>query len=108
MGRWLFTAMIAAGLTGCYSRDSYTDDVTRAYCTLYEDCEYFEQLDYTDYQECEFFVSEEQDPENFLTGCDYDRAAAIDCVEGINQMECADLEDADFPVDCGRVCTKGQ
>ena len=91
---------------GCYSQSSYTEDVSVAFCTLYDDCDYLEVQQIADYDECIDVVSVSHDPEN--RDCDWDAGMAKDCVEGINQMTCDDLYDSDYPLACDKTCTRGQ
>jgi hypothetical protein len=91
---------------GCYSKSSYTEDVSTAFCTLYDDCDYLEVQQIDDYDACIPVVSESQDPEN--RDCDWDAGAAKECVEGINMMTCDDLYDSDYPLACEKTCTRGQ
>ena len=91
---------------GCYSKSSYTEDVSAAYCTLYDDCDYFKVQQIDDYDDCLTVVAERQDPENL--DCDWDAGAAVECVEAINQMTCDEMYDGDYPLACEQVCTRGQ
>ena len=104
-------AAAAALAGGCYSPSDYTKDVTAARCQLWSDCDYFGQLNYDDMDECSYYQSLINDTENSDTypqGCDFDRERAINCVEGTNQMVCADLDENDYPLSCDQVCTRGQ
>jgi len=106
---WISAALLA--VTGCYSESSFTEDIAVANCTMYEDCEYLDQLDYDDFQECEYYQKEQfnfEDKTIYPSGCDFDRSQAIQCIEGINQMTCADLEEGDFPISCEQVCLRGE
>lgn len=109
MIRWI--SVLSLGFAaGCYSESKFTEDIADANCTLYEDCDYLDQLDYEEYAECEYYQELQYDFEDasiWPTGCDFDRAAAVKCIEGINQMTCQDLDDGDFPISCEQVCLKG-
>ena len=98
--------IMLAMVLGCYSKESYTEDVSVAFCTLYDDCDYLKVQQIDDYDACISVVSESQDPEN--RDCDWDAGAAKSCVEDVNQMTCDDLYEADFPLSCEQVCTRGQ
>jgi hypothetical protein len=108
MKRLMYAAILAAA-AGCYSESKFTEDIADARCTLYEDCDYLGQLDYEEYAECEYYEELQydfEDPTIWPTGCDFDRAAAIKCIDGINQMSCQDLTEQDFPLTCEQVCLK--
>jgi hypothetical protein len=110
MRRLMFCAVLVA-VTGCYSEAKFSEDVADANCTLYESCDYLDQLDYEEYDECEYYQELQYDFEDITiwpSGCDFDRNLAITCIEGINQMSCTDLEDGDFPIACEKVCLRGE
>lgn len=89
---------------GCYSKSNFTEDVSTAFCTLYDDCDYLEVQQFDDYDECYDNVTVNMDPEN--QDCDWDAGAAKECVEGINAMSCDELYAADFPFACNQYCNR--
>lgn len=106
---WLALAT-ATATAGCYSHTDYAEDITAARCQLWSDCDYFEQLNYDDMDECNYYQALINDPDNsdtYPTGCDFDRERAVLCVEGVNQMVCDDLAENDFPFSCDEVCNRG-
>lgn len=109
MTRLMFPVILAA-VTGCYTEKKYTTDRAETNCSLYEDCEYLDQVQYEDTEECVYYeelLYDFEDISKYPSGCDFDREQAITCIEGIRQnMTCEDLESGNFPVSCELVCDK--
>ena len=92
----MFRALIAltavAGLAGCgISEDKYPEKLSQAACAAYEECGYLDSFG-GDIESCEDLSRIYTDAQISVAACEYDPAAARDCVNYFKNIDC----DADF------------
>ena len=92
---------------GCYGQDRFASDFAEANCLLYSDCEVLDDFGFDGIEQCEATTSESYTKES--GGCDsYDREAARDCVDGVNQMICEDIPGNTYPEACLTACSSAE
>lgn len=104
----LSLVLTALLLGGCgYKQDEFATDYSTAVCTLYTDCAVLTEVEgYADLASCKADIAKQVDAE--AGRCpDYDKQVALDCVNGINQMDCPALIDNAWPNACNQVCPDG-
>lgn len=98
----MFPALLLALACG-YPADRFAEDMAEATCTLYQDCGYLEVFGFESYDACLATVQGNYDPAA-IECPDYDRKAALECVDGVQAMTCADLSGGVWPQACGDRC----
>ena len=84
---------------GCYTQNRYEEERAAAWCALYDECGYLSYIGAEDYDECvEVQLTASYECEG------YDRAAAKECVLGIDALTCEEHEEGFYPQACSDVC----
>lgn len=102
---------VLAGLLlgGCsLSYENYADDMTEVTCAKFAECDMLDFFGGTE-EACQNYQK------SFLEGAEgdeevcpnYDSKSAKDCVEGWEELTCAELEDGQTPAVCDSVCSAG-
>lgn len=91
--------LLACGVTEANFPDRYAAEA----CSRYEECYQAEfEVMYDDAGECQDDLLGFLD---YLEACDFDRAAAHDCLAEVRDAHCADLFESDMGSACGEVYT---
>lgn len=91
--------LLACGVT----EDNFPDRYAAETCARFEECFQAEyELAYDDMGEC---TDEVVDILSFADSCDFDAAAAADCLDEVRSADCADLFDSSASSGCNQVYT---
>ena len=93
--------------TGCYQVEDYIAEFAEVNCGFFERCGYLESMAYESVDDCveeQLLRSERDQEEAELAGepfcADFDRAAAKECVEALENLSCDDVEESYLPTSC--------
>lgn|GEM_PF-1459697 len=91
-------------LAACgYPPEDFAVDMAQATCNLYDQCGYLPTFGFDSVSSCATTVQASYDPTT-IDCPSYDRKAAQACVDGVSQMSCQQLNDADWPSECASRC----
>ena len=96
------------GMAACgYPQEDFSADYSAAVCRLYADCKVLSTLTgHEGVPACEADITKSISAD--AGRCpDYDRKAAEQCVNSINQMQCQAIYDNAWPEACSRACPGG-
>ena len=87
------------------SEEDFAVEYTGIICDLTFDCtdeELIEYLPWADANECKTASEDGEEAEE--STCNYDKAAAAECLEAASAMTCDDYNAGSFPSSCSNVC----
>jgi hypothetical protein len=100
------TVAALALLAGCgYNEDSFNEDYIDAVCAKYDECGWLETFGWADAAACvDALQGAASSGDTAGDTCEYDGAAAKDCVSEWEGMSCDDLNAGTTPSTCADVC----
>lgn len=101
-------ASLLVVLAACGTKhEDFAADYAEATCLLYEECEVLGIVGgFDDKAACVSSVQAAVDPAEGKCP-EYDKSFAVDCISGVNQIDCAELYEGKWPDACKSVCPDG-